>query len=209
MTVEIAQEQIFKEALVIMCGRYFLALTEENLEIIKIIGQVNERYKDNPLLDLMKTGEIFPTNIAPVLTAGSAELMGWGFSRFDGKGRVINARAETVTEKPMFRRHFFMHRCLIPVTYYFEWENSGGKKNKYAIALRNPFFMAGLYRHEKDLPLPTFVIITRPAVPELVFIHDRMPVLVSGADQQEWLNNADFIHEALTKPPLNLNYWQA
>jgi putative SOS response-associated peptidase YedK len=192
-----------------VCGRYYLALEEENLEIKKIIGQINTRYHGSPLLALMKTGEIFPTNIVPVLIASFPELMGWGFTRTGGKGRVINARAETVTEKPMFRQHFLRNRCLIPSSYYFEWEKSGDKKIRYAIGWRTPLFMAGLYRHEKDSHLPTFVIITRPATPELAFIHDRMPLLVSGDRQQEWLYDNDYIHYALAHPPLELNYWRA
>jgi putative SOS response-associated peptidase YedK len=186
-----------------VCGRYYLE--EENLEIKKIIGQINARYQGNPLLSLMKTGEIFPTNIVPVLTASFPELMGWGFTNAAGKGRIINARAETLTEKPMFRQHFLKDRCLIPASYYFEWEKAGNKKNRYAIGLRTTLFMAGLYRHEKDSHLPTFVIITRPAAPELAFIHDRMPLLVSGDRQREWLYDNDYIHYAHVHPPPELN----
>jgi len=192
-----------------MCGRYFFAPDGEGQEARKIVAEINERYKDGPFLSLMKIGEIFPTNVVPVLTVRSAELMKWGFTRVGDKGVVINARAETLTEKPMFRNHYFSHRCLIPANHYFEWEKTGGKKIRYAIGLSNLFFMAGLYRHEKQTPLSTFVIITGPAAPELAFIHDRMPILVSSDNTREWLYNSNLINEEHSHPVLSLSYWKA
>ena len=78
-----------------MCGRYSLFMTEEDKEIQQIIAEVN---RNNPEIQL-KTGEIFPTNTAPVLIGGKQALEAkpliWGFPNFRSKGVIINARAET------------------------------------------------------------------------------------------------------------------
>jgi putative SOS response-associated peptidase YedK len=149
----------------------------------------------------MKTGEIYPTDIVPVITSDSPQLMKWGFTRFNGKGQVINARLETVPEKPMFRKPFAKHRCLVPASYFFEWEKRGTKKQKYAIGLQDTLYMAGLYRFEQKIPLPTFVILTRPAAPGISFIHDRMPVILTKDLHRVWffehINNQDIMNSSL------------
>lgn len=189
-----------------MCGRYFIAAEEEVSEIKKIIEQVNDRYKNSPELSKMKTGEIYPTNIVPVVTSESPVLMKWGFTRFDGKGQVINARLETAAEKTMFRKSFFEYRCLVPASHYFEWEKRGSKKQKYAIGLRKTLYMAGLYRVDKDIPVPQFVILTRPAAPGIAFIHDRMPVILTEDTHKDWLHNDIDNQEVLNHSEENLIY---
>lgn len=81
-----------------MCGRYTLFTDEDSAEINRIIEQVNRKYPENNF----KTGEIFPTNSAPVLvqekSSLSPTLMNWGFPHFKGSGVIINARAETAEE---------------------------------------------------------------------------------------------------------------
>jgi putative SOS response-associated peptidase YedK len=184
-----------------MCGRYFISTEQEEAEMI--IKEIKDRYKNTPILSAMKTGEIYPTNIVPVITSDSPVLMKWGFTRFDGKGQVINARLETLPEKPMFRKPFAEHRCLVPASYFFEWEKRGTKKQKYAIGLRNTLYMAGLYRYEQDIPVPTFVILTRPAAPGIAFIHDRMPVILAKDLHKVWflkqINNQDVLNFSFNK----------
>jgi putative SOS response-associated peptidase YedK len=184
-----------------MCGRYFIATDNEESEIKKIIEQVNDRYKNSPELSEMKAGEIYPTDIVPVITAESPVLMKWGFTRFDGKGQIINARLETASEKPMFRQPFFEHRCLIPATHYFEWEKRGTIRQKYSIGLGEILYMAGLFRFERDIPIPRFVILTRPAAPKISFIHERMPVILAKDMHKAWLcqrmNNQDVMDHSV------------
>lgn len=189
-----------------MCGRYFIAIEDEESEIKKIIEQVNIRYKNTPELSEMKTGEIYPTNIVPVITEASIMLMKWGFTRFEGKGQVINARFETSAEKPMFRKSFFEHRCLIPASYYYEWEKRGTKKQKYAIGLRETLYFAGLYRVDKDISVPRFVILTRPGAPKIAFIHDRMPVILSKEIHKAWLNRSLDNEDMINYSVENLSY---
>jgi len=171
-----------------MCGRFYLD-PEQEKEIKEIIEEISNKYKDTPELAAMKTGEIYPTDIVPVITAEAPMLMKWSFTGFGGKGQIINARSETAAEKPMFRESFISKRCLIPASHYFEWKKRGTHKQKYAIGLGETLFLAGLYRVEPKEMLPRFVILTRPAAPRLEFIHDRMPVILPKDSHELWLNN--------------------
>jgi len=170
-----------------MCGRYYIP-DDDFSEIITLVDQIKEDKKGSPILGEMKLGEIFPTDIVPVVTSKSPQLMKWGFSRFDGKGIIINARMESASEKAMFKYPYQSQRCLIPAGYYFEWKKDGSKKQKYAIKQRKPIYMAGLYQMEKTSDIPLFVILTRPALSEIEFIHDRMPVILPEDVREKWLS---------------------
>ncbi|MEA5060539.1 MAG: SOS response-associated peptidase [Candidatus Pelethousia sp.] len=169
-----------------MCGRYYIE--QEDIELQEILAALGHDER-------IKTGEVFPTNIVPVLTADKKpQLMRWGFTRYDGKGTIINARSETVTEKPMFQKAMRERRCLLPASWYFEWKALGAnKKQKHAISLpgQNILYMAGIYREEKDMDLPVFVILTRQDAPSISDIHSRMPVILPKAIKPLWLHAFD------------------
>ena len=169
-----------------MCGRYYIEV--DNMEIIKMVQEAQRRLK-NPALSL-RIGEIYPTNIVPVLNMQRESFpMKWGFKRFDGDGVIINARSETAAQKNMFHKPLHEGRCLIPASGYFEWQQRpDGKKQKYAFSAGSPLYMAGLYRTEKEGEVPTFVILTREATPDLSIIHNRMPVVLPYAQQLKWLD---------------------
>lgn len=188
-----------------MCGRYYIETDDKESRIREIIDEINKKYENEPELTAMKTGEIFPTDVVPAVTAEEPKLMKWGFPRFGGKGQVINARLESADEKPLFRQSFAGRRCLLPASNYFEWEKTGTKK-KYAIGLREPLFMAGLYRFEESMQLPVFVILTRPAAESLSFIHDRMPVILPKAMQEKWLTGTAGVQEVLNGSVEDLEY---
>lgn len=175
-----------------MCGRYYIDPKESD-QIRTIIEEVERRQGDSEAHAAMKLGEIYPTNIVPVVTENGAELMKWGYSGY--KNRVINARSETAFEKPMFRKSLLERRCLIPASGYYEWKRtqSGAKsKQKYALYLPGrPLFMAGIWREEQNETLPVFVILTREASPAIAEIHDRMPVILPEEIQREWLSSGD------------------
>ena len=99
--------------------------------------------------------------------------MHWGFPRFDGKGEVINARSETATQKNMFRRALMEGRCLIPSSWYFEWEKRRSEKIKYALASRDSglTWLAGISRVDPETGERSFVILTRPVWDGIAFIH--------------------------------------
>jgi putative SOS response-associated peptidase YedK len=108
--------------------------------------------------------------------------------------RMINARAETVAEKPSYRRPFAKRRCLVPADGFYEWYAPGGK------APKQPFFihpadgsrlaMAGLYEWwgEGESRMLTFTVITTSASDEVGRIHDRMPMTVQRQSWDSWLD---------------------
>lgn len=168
-----------------MCGRYYL--DGEEPDIAALLAQVQAASDAQAVI---KTGEIFPTNIVPVITAQKPLLAKWGFTKYNGKGQIINARSETAIDKPTFRRPLLENRCLIPATNYFEWQKTGSKKQKTALMLpdQQPLFMAGFFRREQNVPYPVFVIMTREAGHSISHIHDRMPVILPRAMQRKWLS---------------------
>lgn len=170
-----------------MCGRYYI--DGDDPLMAELIGDIAAGPEGGRLMD-MKLGEIFPTNTVPVL-ADRPRLMEWGFTRYNGGGKVINARSETALEKPMFAKSMRERRCLLPASCYFEWKRVGSaKKEKHAISLPEggPLYMAGMFREEKTSPIPVFVILTREAAPGLAHIHDRMPVILPPEAQRKWLS---------------------
>jgi putative SOS response-associated peptidase YedK len=179
-----------------MCGRFYIEKDDPTEELLKIIAEIERKLKDVPDGLQIKQGEIFPTDIVPVITNSKMHTvepfaMKWGFSKFGGTGVVINARSETAMEKSMFRQAMMERRCLIPASNYFEWQTAEGKKVKHAI--RDPesplLYMAGCYRWEKDSKLPLFVILTRDAAPGIAYIHSRMPVILPKAAREAWLSD--------------------
>ena len=106
--------------------------------------------------------------------------------------RMINARSETVHEKPAFRSAFRRRRCVVPVNGWFEWRRENGEKQPYWLRLADEevFSLAGLWeRWEKgDDPVETFTVLTTAASSSLADIHHRQPVIVEDACLDEWLD---------------------
>ncbi|MHB0959871.1 MAG: SOS response-associated peptidase [Pirellulaceae bacterium] len=118
--------------------------------------------------------------------------------------RLINARGETVAEKPSFRAAFEHRRCLILSDGYYEWQklDSPGKKQPYYIQRcdRNPFAFAGLWetwRNEAGAPVETCTIITTNANALTRSIHHRMPVILNHDDYASWLDPGHTDRESL------------
>lgn len=139
-----------------MCGRYSLEDVETNLKLQELLGLVRSRYEDDPRLQDLKTGEIFPSNTVVVLQGNGPwpMLAKWGLQGFGPSQLLINARAETAAEKPTFRSLVQETRCLFVADAFFEWQKKPtadpAKKNKQKYALAVPgkplFYMAGLYK---------------------------------------------------------------
>lgn len=108
--------------------------------------------------------------------------------------RLINARAETVAEKPSFRAAFKARRCLIPATGFYEWQRrEAGKKQPYYMRLQNtrPFALAGLWERwtsPEGEVIDSCTILTTSANTLLEPIHDRMPVILEPRDYELWLD---------------------
>ena len=172
-----------------MCGRYYIDDSLAGFEAL-----VEELNRGKPGGAPIKTGEIRPTDIAPVIANSRARrqrpfLMRWGFGGNRNARLVINARSETAHEKPMFRDAMLDRRCLVPASCYFEWQTQGKSRIKHAMKPDGPvMYMAGLYRLEVGEPLAAFTILTQAADERIVHIHDRMPVLLPAQWAEEWLS---------------------
>ena len=121
-------------------------------------------------------------------------LVPWWAKDLKAGARMINARSETVHEKPAFRAAFRSRRCVIPVSGWFEWRREGGEKQPYWIRPESAemFSLAGLWeRWEKgEDPIETFTILTTAASPALADIHHRQPVIVAEGNLDDWLDPA-------------------
>ena len=143
-----------------------------------------------------------PTQTAPIVHATAEGMviddMRWGLVPAWAKdakigNKAINARVETVAEKPMFRSAFKTRRCLVPANGYFEWKGAAPNKQPYFIHApdKSMLLFAGLWERwwpVKDAePVQTFTIVTGP--PGLVSgdIHDRAPVILPSALWNDWL----------------------
>ena len=114
---------------------------------------------------------------------------------------VINARAETAAEKPLFRDSVRSRRCLIPSTGFYEWD---GQKRKYLFTLprEGALYMAGLY--DRRGSEECYCILTTAPNASMRPIHDRMPLILTGEQRQRWLADADAATEILTVVPPEL-----
>ncbi len=117
----------------------------------------------------------------------------------------INARAETVADKPMFRDAFKRRRCLIPADGFYEWKRVGNAKQPYRFVMRDgePFAFGGIWEswHAGQTDArETCAMVTTLANAVMAPIHDRMPVIVLPADYARWLDPANDKAYALLKP---------
>jgi putative SOS response-associated peptidase YedK len=129
----------------------------------------------------------------------SLDPLKWGLIPYwcaDPKGgrKPINAKSETVAKLPMFRGGYRRRRCILPVDAFYEWRATKGRKQPYAIAMkdRSPFGIAGIWENWKNPEgewVRTFAILTTPANELVDTIHDRMPAILAPAAYDRWLGN--------------------
>ena len=158
---------------------------------------------------------VAPMQNVPIIrynAAGERELVQvrWGFVPRWAKdpsigARMINARAETVAERPAFRNAYQRHRCLLPADGFYEWRQGPGAKQPMRIARADgqPFGMAGLYERwlsPEGEVLDTCAILTTRANARLAPLHDRMPVIVPPEHYDRWLDAANHEVDALFEP---------
>ena len=173
-----------------MCGRYSLFTDGENREILQILQEVSERCPNAAV----KTGEVFPTNTAPILKLEQGiirpDAAVWGFPNFARKGVIINARSETAAEKKLFRESLFSRRCIVPSTGFFEWsQDKAHQKYRFYLPESDILYMAGLYSVYNQEE--RFVILTTEGNASIRDIHHRMPVVISPDNLQYWLGEPD------------------
>lgn len=182
-----------------MCGRYYFDIDEKELK--EIVEEIQRNIDGN-----FKTGEIYPTNIAPIITNHGATLAKWGFPKWDNKDVVINARVEGLADKIMFKNLTSTNRCIIPASGFFEWKRNPSEvkqKDKYYFKRPgSPLYIAGLFNtfHDKaeqlsifgtDKEQPSYVIITKDANEYMSDIHDRMPLIFTREEMHFWLQGRD------------------
>ena len=176
-----------------MCGRYTLT-SPEDIAARFGLGALTET-RIEPRFN------VAPSQHVPVVVGHddhpTLELMRWGLQpawiRDDGKRPPpINARAETLLERPMFRGSVAHGRCLIPADGFYEWKVVPGRKTKQPMYIRlksgEMFAFAGLYTHGRDDIGPTCVIVTTAANDVLAPIHQRMPVILDRSFEADWLD---------------------
>ena len=176
-----------------MCGRYSL---------IADLGELARRFEfDGDWLKFEAAYNVAPTQDVLTVVGGDARrggFMRWGLIPHWAKdasigSRMINARAETVAEKPVFRDTLRRRRCLVLADGFYEWQRAGGLKRPMRIVMRSaePFAFAGLWlvwRDPNSNRIPSCAIITTAANELLKPIHDRMPVILSRDMESFWLD---------------------
>jgi putative SOS response-associated peptidase YedK len=213
-----------------MCGRY--ASTRKRVELLEEFNVQRDAATESLQPDynvaptkrvyavLDRSGPQQPEVRAPDTAAGTAggqtgngradrelRVVRWGLVPFWAKdpkigSRMINARAETVAEKPAFRRAFARRRCLLPADGYYEWQSQPGAAKQPVYISRvdgTSLAFAGLYElwrdpavaeQDPDSWLWTATIITTSAPDEIGVIHDRMPMIIDRERWADWLDPA-------------------
>jgi len=193
----------------IMCGRYSLIF----------IDDLGNRFRVfNPMIGSRSRFNITPGSEMPVVVheeKNELVIMKWGLvphwtQDIHTTKRPINARAETLSEKPFFKELLKNRRCLVPASGFFEWKKEGKKKIPFYIhLLKNPLFaFAGLCDHWRGPDgnlLLTYTIITTEPNERIAKIHNRMPSILKPECEDRWLSktplNAGDLKEILAPFP--------
>lgn len=179
----------------VMCGRYSLIQPDPVLSEFFQVGTVPH---------LTPRYNIAPSQSVPVVRLHTAsdqrecQMLRWGLIPSWSKdlqigSRLINARSETVAEKPAFRAAFKQRRCLVLADGFYEWQRQGSRKQPFYFRMREsvPFAFAGLWESWQggnDRPIESCTILTTAANSLLQTVHDRMPVILSPETYDRWLD---------------------
>ena len=189
-----------------MCGRYIVTVKRKQL--------AEHFVAEDQLPEAVQLEVVAPSQIAAVVTADRKLVaMRWGLrpNWEADSGRsvlLINARAETLEQKPIFRELLEQRRCLVPATGFFEWEKlPGGRKRPVCFRLRQRGVLAfaGLWEEQHNTAgqsVRAFTIITTAANEAVRIMHDRMPVILTPDAATAWLKPTQAIEDllALLKP---------
>jgi len=187
-----------------MCGRAYALFTEADLATRYL------RRRPATLGEFTPTANLAPTQLTPIVREvnGARELarLRWGLVPSWAKelkigASMINARAQTIAEKPSFRVAFRQRRCIVPLSGFIEWQREGTRKRPFAIYREDRAILsvAGLWDRWADTDgdeVQTFAVITTEANGFMAPIHGRMPVILEPGDEDAWLS-ADTGPEAL------------
>jgi putative SOS response-associated peptidase YedK len=182
-----------------MCGRYTLTAPGE------IVAEIFELVDVPPILPRYNLAPTQEAAVVRVVARGAPRSLAplrWGLVPYWATdptigNRMINARAESVAEKPAFRDSFRRRRCLVPADGFYEWKKLAPRvKQPYLVRRQDrlPFAFAGLWsswRGPEAGPLETFTILTTSPNDLLRPLHDRMPVILDRRDFAAWLDPAN------------------
>ena len=187
-----------------MCGRF---VRHSSMDLIERTFNI-----DASDIDITASYNVAPTQLVLGIVGSqprSPQQFHWGLVPFWSKdksigARMINARSETVAEKPSFRNAFKKRRCLIIADGYFEWKGPKGQKQPYYFSLpdKKPFGFAGLWETWKDPESGDYLscsIITTAASDAIKDVHNRMPVVLTPAIHETWLDPGNQDTAALQK----------
>lgn len=185
-----------------MCARFFV-----DDEVMEMVSEITAS-QDAGVADL-RHGDVCPSGHAPIITGKQndlcADVMVWGFPRFDGKGLIINARSESATEKTMFRNSILHRRCVVPAKHFYEWDAA---KNKITFRRSSEpvLYMAGIY--DRFEGLNRFTVLTTAANESVSRFHDRMPVILNRDELEPWIFEDNTFSRLLKKKMPVLEHWQ-
>lgn len=198
-----------------MCGRFaFYSPTEATAALFGAEGSL----AIEPRYNIAPTEDIAAIRNRPDDGRELVKLR-WGLIPFWAKdpsigNRMINARAETVAEKPAYRAAFRRRRCLVLADGFYEWKKSGAGKTPYLISLASgqPFALAGLWEHwesrETGEVIESATLLTADASPFMAALHNRMPVILEPATADRWLAGDDDVIEYAVSSGPPLRAWQ-
>jgi putative SOS response-associated peptidase YedK len=187
-----------------MCGRYSITTAPEAIRRLFAVSD---------MINLEPRYNMAPMQSAPVIRerdgARHMDMLRWGLvpSWAPDESRaasLINARSETVAEKPAFRDAYQKRRCLVPADGFYEWRKLGRDKQPYRVSLEGnrPFAFAGLWERwsRGAEPVETFTLLTTDADPRIAHIHHRMPVMLAEvAAFASWLEGDAAERESVLK----------
>jgi len=196
-----------------MCGRYYRRSDKQRIAEAFGLGEL-----DGLVLEAAPSYNVAPTTKQPVIVRDHEtgkrrlEIMRWGLIPFwtqdDPKKlgiSTINAKGESLLERPLWKQPFLKRRCLVPADGYYEWQKLDAKhKQPFAFSLtsQGPFAFAGLWERwnaPSGEVVHSFAIITTEANELGAPVHDRMPVILHSADYDRWLNES-----SPDQPPVDL-----
>lgn len=179
-----------------MCGRFTLYASPDE---VATLFDLPEEPVLAPRYNVAPTQPVGLVRIDPKADEREWALTLWGlipsWSKDPSIGaRMINARSETVAEKPSFRAAFKRRRCLVPVSGFYEWQKQGKSKQPYYISARNGELLAiaGLWEYWEGADgsaLESCTLLTTDANEMMSELHNRMPVFVAPEDFAQWLGN--------------------
>jgi putative SOS response-associated peptidase YedK len=181
-----------------MCGRYSQS---QSAEIIAKAFQVDSVPALKPRYNIAPTQSVPTVLQTSASTSRQFKMLHWGLIPSWAKdpkmgGRLINARAETVNEKPAFRSAFRQRRCLVLADGFYEWQQQEDKKQKQPFYFRlsdgQPFAFAGLWEHWKGADgeeIESCTLLTTEPNELMQPIHNRMPVILDPKDYDLWLDS--------------------